>query len=239
MSEPNKTLLIDMGNSRIKCCYKGAVDRVFYVTQITELANYLNQVKHCVIAAVGQRNQLGVLIDLLNDSHITHQQLTVLKEQFGLKCAYAQPDKMGIDRWLAMLACQQYANSGFAILDFGTAMTCDFVDNEGQHLGGWIAPGINTMKKSLLDNTEQVTVSEEHSTLLQLGQNTNDCVNFGCLAAMQGFLSSAMQIVSRISSEYTIFIAGGDVNLLENLKNEQIEIIENPVLKGIERVISG
>ncbi|WP_416307123.1 type III pantothenate kinase [Neptunicella sp. SCSIO 80796] len=241
MSGRSSVLFVDIGNSRIKCCYQGNLNDVFILEDAKKVTALLQQVTHCVVAAVGQQQQLDILCQILDEFHITSQLLTTTKEQFGIKCAYEQPAKMGIDRWLAILACQQEYKGGFAVLDLGTAMTCDFVDSNGQHLGGWIAPGMTIMKNALQQRTEKVMTNaqNQHPVLLQIGQNTADCVDYGCLAAVQGFLHSAKLIVSRFSPQVKIFVAGGDANLLEQLTDEQIEIIVNPVLKGIDRVISG
>ena len=67
---------------------------------------------------------------------------------YGVTNAYAQPEKLGIDRWLGMIACYNLYSSGFCLAGCGTAITVDVVDSTGQHQGGLISPGLLLMKES-------------------------------------------------------------------------------------------
>jgi len=63
-------------------------------------------------------------------------------EAFGLRIAYADPDRLGVDRFLALLAAQQ-CGGAHLLVSFGSALTVDLLDAEGRHRGGMIgiAPG--------------------------------------------------------------------------------------------------
>ena len=89
---------------------------------------------------------------------------------------YSQVGNMGVDRWLAMSAAVGLfpEQSHFVVVDAGTAITCDVIYRHA-HLGGWIAPGLQLLTASLLDNTEQVFTDSKQSTsqsTLFLGKNT-------------------------------------------------------------------
>jgi type III pantothenate kinase len=72
----------------------------------------------------------------------------------GLRVAYEDPSRLGVDRWLALLAAQGHWGSGSAlIVDAGTAVTYDLLHDGGRHLGGLILPGIEMMRGALLQGT--------------------------------------------------------------------------------------
>ena len=60
----------------------------------------------------------------------------------GVRCAYADPSRLGVDRWLAAVAGFHFERGAVLVLDAGTAIKADLVDAEGKHLGGYIAPGV-------------------------------------------------------------------------------------------------
>jgi type III pantothenate kinase len=72
----------------------------------------------------------------------------------GLTVAYVDPGRLGVDRWLAMLAAHRLLSQPVLILDAGTAITYDLLLADGRHLGGLILPGIETMRHALLANTQ-------------------------------------------------------------------------------------
>lgn len=74
-------------------------------------------------------------------------------QAFGVTNAYLQPEKLGVDRWLALLAARRHHASPVCIADCGTAITLDLLDEHGRHLGGMISPGLELMRKSLSAGT--------------------------------------------------------------------------------------
>ncbi|MDP1069535.1 type III pantothenate kinase, partial [Klebsiella pneumoniae] len=69
--------------------------------------------------------------------------------------------RMGVDRWLAMLAAWQRVGQSCWVVDCGSAITLDLLDAEGRHQGGYILPGLRLMQQSLLGNTAEVRVDRD------------------------------------------------------------------------------
>ena len=61
---------------------------------------------------------------------------------------------MGIDRWLGLAAVWR-PGQRICVISAGTALTLDFVEPAGEHLGGFIAPGIDLGRQALGDYTAQ------------------------------------------------------------------------------------
>ena len=236
---PDNLLLLDIGNSRIKFAVanSGIIGLHGVLQQAEQLSALLAKVELCLLSAVGQQQSLVWIESTLQQQHIPYQYMQTQAELAGLQCAYKEYQRLGVDRWLAMLACKAVCDKDFAVLDFGTAMTCDVVSHQGQHLGGWIAPGIMTMKSGLMQRTEKLSISDTLPETLALGTNTEDCIDFGTIATMQGFLLSAQRYMDNFSRDYQIFVGGGDQHKLTPLLTNTIVPMEHLVFKGMLTVM--
>lgn len=76
----------------------------------------------------------------------------------GLRPAYKKPETMGIDRWLGIAAVWQ-PGAACVVVSAGTALTIDFVSRTGEHLGGYIAPGLDLSREALGRSTDKVRSS--------------------------------------------------------------------------------
>lgn len=64
------------------------------------------------------------------------------KELAGVRNGYDDFQRLGLDRWLALLGGYHLAKGACVVIDFGTAVTADFVAADGAHLGvylPWVA----------------------------------------------------------------------------------------------------
>ncbi|MCF2947690.1 type III pantothenate kinase [Paraglaciecola aquimarina] len=239
MSEPTKILLLDVGNTCIKYAWVSQLS--ITQTGIFDLESVDNfnfsEIQHCFVSAVGQSQKVGQLEELLQAQNIPVTFFKTMSKQLGLSCAYKDQSRLGVDRWLAMLACRGEYSGNFAVLDFGTAMTCDVVNSKGQHLGGWIAPGANTMQVALLKETEQLRAQQDDVANLSLGVTTEACINMGILASLQGFVLSSDTYMQKHFAQYQIFIGGGDQNKLAQLQLEHIQLFDDLVLKGMLELV--
>jgi type III pantothenate kinase len=81
----------------------------------------------------------------------------------NVSSAYDVPERLGVDRWLAMLAAYNSLSEAVVVIDLGSAMTADGISKAGHHVGGYIAPGLRMMAQSLLARTDLVRFDGEHS----------------------------------------------------------------------------
>ena len=238
-------LLIDVGNSRIK--WRLVAD-VFHADEIThsgllaDLADFIEALDtgqiRVLLAAVNQAEELQ---KLLSDSHfknihIAHSQMS----QAGLQNSYNHPERMGIDRWLAMIAAFiKIKNSdkprGVIVIDAGSALTIDVVNISGEHQGGYIFPGLFMAQQALFANTERVIQYDEKladsGQYKALGNNTMQCVEYGVINQM-------VALVKQVTEEYLnhqVFFTGGDGELLAGFLKTGI-VDEDLVLKGLWQV---
>lgn len=131
----------------------------------------------------------------------------------GLVNAYPTPQRLGVDRWLAMLAAWTESPAACVIVDAGTALTVDCVDESGRHLGGLIAAGLSAQRRVILGSTRFAVA--DHAAYAahageRIGQDTETCVLQGALQACAGAVDRAAATLPAARRVLT----GGDAAVL-------------------------
>ncbi|HXG29348.1 MAG TPA: type III pantothenate kinase [Nevskiales bacterium] len=155
----------------------------------------------------------------------------------GVRNAYAQPARLGVDRWLAMIAAYRRARGAVFVVDAGTALTIDVVGAGGQHCGGLIAPGLATQRQSLRQVT-QVRAGDPAQAPGWLGIDTDTAVSWGTLHGVLGLIDRVLAGIRREHAAITPFITGGDAAALQPLLAGEWLLAPDLVLEGLACVAS-
>lgn len=147
----------------------------------------------------------------------------------GLIVGYSEPERLGVDRWLAMLTAWQRCRTANIVVDAGTALTADVVDAGGQHLGGLIAPGLLTAQRGVLGATRFATRDIHAVPHTGLGRDTEACVRQG---AMLGCLGAIDRAAAQLPGA-TGFITGGDAATLLSGLDARWQHRADLVLEGL------
>ena len=110
----------------------------------------------------------------------------------AVRNSYREPARMGVDRWLAMLAAWQRAQGRVWVVDAGSALTLDLLSDSGRHEGGYIIPGPALMERALLQDTDRVRFAEDVGYDLAPGASTAEAVRHGIALAQAGALALAL-----------------------------------------------
>ncbi len=160
---------------------------------------------------------------------------SVTKKNLGVKNGYRQPEKLGLDRWLALIAVREKVQMPACIIDCGTAITIDFIDANGQHLGGIICPGLLLMKQSLAESTEQLPFSVRQS-LLGLANHTRGGIYSGTMYAVLGMIEKILSTQDRRGTK--VFLTGGDAEMISQELPMEHTIEPHLVLQGLLAVVN-
>lgn len=148
----------------------------------------------------------------------------------GVRNSYADPSRMGVDRWLVMLAAWQRHRAPCCIVDCGSAITVDLLDARGWHEGGYILPGLRLMRQVLEGATAGVQVDREISEFdLSPGRDTSSAVVQGTNMA---FAALAHWLEDRSANRH-LLVTGGDGQLFHQLAGAQGEYVPDLVLDGL------
>lgn len=256
-------LLLDAGNTRLKwgLCERGrflhrgefsydwsALPKQF-TAQWSALLN-AGSVEKVVLCNVAGDRLESPLRQWLADSIVhkkslqetaplTIENVVAQPQAFGVQCAYEQPAQLGADRWAALVAARHHVTGASCVIDCGTALTIDVLTVEGVHVGGLIAPGMTTMRQSLLENTAQIDVDVATDSSLFSVRDTASAVQAGIMAATVGMVQQALQQCDAHGQPAPVcVVTGGNAQaLLPSLPEGSLHDAEW-VLKGLA-IIAG
>lgn len=154
----------------------------------------------------------------------------------GLRSAYREPERLGVDRWLAMIAAWGEAQAPACVVDAGTALTVDCIDAHGLHLGGIIAAGLRTQQRALLGHTRFTTRAAASAYDGGLGTDTEACVRQGALLACLGAVDRALALAGPAAPRR--LLTGGDAEQLLPYLSGPWAYRPQLVLEGLLRLAS-
>lgn len=146
----------------------------------------------------------------------------------GLRVAYDKPERLGVDRWLAMAALWIETEKPFSVVNAGTALTYDEVVRAGRHAGGLIAPGLATALNAVRSSTRFELAQAAGEFTEGLGKDTDSCVRQGALHACVGLIRHA----SRDQPGAKV-LTGGDAETLRPHLGRGWTVRPNLVLEGL------
>ncbi|MFV8345985.1 type III pantothenate kinase [Flavobacterium sp. ZB4P13] len=218
-------LVVDVGNTRIKgAVFEGAIlFEIFVFSKIELQKNIENILKKfekitdLVVSSVGDVEKQSFLAHnkVLNVHFLSHE------DPFPFNNCYATPKTLGIDRMvLAAGATLQFPNQNRLVIDAGTCVTYDFIDQENNYLGGAIAPGLRLRYEALHNFTAKLPLLSLESPKDFIGTSTSESIHSG---VVNGFVYEIDGFIDEYKARYSNFIiilTGGDTDFLaKRLKN--------------------
>lgn len=206
--------LFDLGNTRLK--YAQSLDDVRYLPHQPQdwLAALPDEVQGetawvASVASPALRLQLAkVLCQRFARLSFASSRATAGR----LRIAYPHPEKLGVDRFLALLAASTQAEA-MLIVGVGTALTVDLLAADGQHLGGKIAPSPSLMRESLYARAAQLPPTGGLDN--GFADNTVDALAAGCQGAALALIeTSHQQAAQRLGERPVLCLHGGGAQAL-------------------------
>ncbi len=138
--------------------------------------------------------------------------LVACQQQMGVVNAYREPQRLGIDRWLALIAAYHRYRKPVLIVDAGSAITLDMADGNGFHQGGLILPGLKMMGDALAANTALPPLSPQEGDG-GLAVDTASAMASGPLQAVIALIEKMANILSAENASETV-MTGGDAAMI-------------------------
>lgn len=155
----------------------------------------------------------------------------------GVTNSYSNPEELGVDRWLAMVAAWNRVQATAMVVDAGTAITIDILDGRGRHVGGYIVPGLESMCMSLASNTVEVHVELDKGSRMNSGPGTYtvQAVNNGVLSMVVAWVRQTRTFAEEIcGASPTTFMTGGSGKSLIRFLDFDCYLEDDLVLEGLE-----
>jgi type III pantothenate kinase len=241
-------LYVDIGNSAIK-----------WATEIELRAGRLHQAASSKLPAAIEDAWLrlerpeAVHIASVRQQDIDTKLLTWIQQQWrltarfaqtrqrehGVTNGYRQPDQLGVDRWLALIAARALSPLPKIVVDCGSATTIDAMDGEGRHIGGIILPGLRVFAECLRQNTD-IPHFDAGEYDGYFATDTASGIHTGAIVAQCASVETLYRVLQEREKMDRIlcFVTGGDAGMLTQYLKLSHQIIPGLVLDGL-RIQSG
>ena len=246
-------IFLDCGNSQIKAQYFQA-DRLqasfacsYRVDWNHHLSRWLESIEcaHAHLCSVlNSERQADLDTCLARQFGAAVTRFSSESQALGVTNGYEQPDRLGVDRWMALLGAAGMTDSDCIVIDAGSAITIDLLRGDGRHLGGAILPGFNTSIEAFKCIFSHIDFS--HPAIA-------DSALPGCLteAAIQidyahHTTESLPALVSRwiplLQDDVMLLLAGGDAGRVQRLFDQKlfdqkVRIVPDLVFRGMRRLV--
>ena len=240
MSTVDTRILVDAGNTSTKWQLRSGGEAVADGQgDLSALSDW--------VAALDDSEQYAVVVSCVKDDTYAHEigrafeslggatlQFVKSSATFaGIRNAYNEPHRLGVDRWLALLAIKARGENSAVIIDVGTACTIDVLEN-GQHLGGYIFPGMALARNALVANTDRIRFSKDPEPSTSLGTDTAGCVLSGIWLTL---LASCQTVIDRFPNA-TVYLTGGSASELV-LLGLDAQRVDGLVFDGLDFWLNG
>lgn len=235
-------LELDLGNTRIKwrILDQRTTSLAGYAHDLTELDRQVDSgkpLKRIRVSNVrGPGAESGISEWAAQRWRLVPEYARVTPWAAGVSCGYREPAQLGVDRWLAVVAAWNEFHQPCMVVDAGSAITLDIVDAGGVHRGGYIAPGLALMQRSLSIATAGARVDPSRGGVLHPASNTVDAVHNGCLAMAISFVAACC---ARMGPDHSVFMTGGDAPMLQARLQESCEPVAAKMCLRPELVLDG
>ena len=243
-------LCIDQGNSRTKVAlmtdegkminhfiYKqfgsSEVERLFDLYDITDsIISSVVNIEAAVVNTLARRSQSFVLFDHNTPVPITNR--------------YDTPETLGQDRLAAAVGAKSLCpEENLLIIDVGSVITYDFVTDQGEYIGGNIAPGLKMRFTILQRMTKKLPLveTEENELIPLFGKNTRDAIAAGVIRGVAYEVKGYMRTLREKTPHFQTFLTGGNAPyVLNNVRTSRTEsrpirYEKNLVLIGLNEIL--
>jgi type III pantothenate kinase len=236
--------VVDVGNSRIKCgrCSTTAIvdsaplppdDPASWREQIESW--HAARGSHWLVTGVNPR-QCTKLCDWLAANGQQVQRLEA-PNRLPLQVLLPRPDQVGIDRLLNAVAAnsRRTASAPAVVVDAGSAVTVDWLDETGAFRGGAIFPGLRLMSQALNSYTALLPFVELSGPPPALpGDSTEMAIKAGVFWTVVGGINALVhRLASQASEVPAVFLTGGDAWLLDGSLDRKAQLWPAMTLEGI------
>jgi len=150
----------------------------------------------------------------------------------SVRNGYELPERLGADRWAALIGARAQTMSACLVVCVGTATTVDWLAADGEFRGGLILPGVDLMRASLARNTAQLPLAEGEFRCAP--RNTNDAIVSGCLHAQIGAIERMYAKLASEPGALCLLTGGAAPSLVPHLTIPFVQV-ENLILDGLVR----
>lgn len=234
-------LVIDVGNTRIKYAF-------FDRNELGEVGYDLNILVHKMHLIKEQKVEINLLLsgsgnvdpqirqELLNLADFRLEANPEMK--LPLELGYDTPRTLGFDRIAACVGANElYPRHNLLVIDSGTAITYNYVNERGVFLGGNISPGMEIRFRALHQYTAKLPYVESRMKYGGVGKNTPDAIVNGVMEGILFEVRGYIDDFGKKEKNAMVLITGGNSCFLKHRLPDGICFNENLGFIGLNKIL--
>ncbi len=156
----------------------------------------------------------------------------------GVINGYRQPERLGVDRWLALIGAAGLVDGDCVVIDAGSAITLDLLRGDGQHLGGAILPGINTSLQRFQQIFSHIDFSDpEIGASDEPGCSTEAAIQIDYPRdSIERLCELVTRWIQHLERDASVLLAGGDASSVQAELAQPGRIVPDLVFLGMSRL---
>jgi len=239
------TLIIDVGNSRLKWGLRGphgwlalgvTPNNEIGTLALREWQNLPRPMRVVGVNVAGEAARVRVEAQLAR-WRVAPEWLHARDSACGVTNRYARPAQLGADRWASLVAARQRSTQtdlfppACVVVNAGTAVTVDALDFDGVFRGGYILPGLGLMLRALAEHTS--ALKSPAGAFGTFPDNTADALYSGAMQAVCRAIEQMRRQVDTNPAQVRVYLAGGNAPEIAPHLNPPVEVVDNLVLEGV------
>ncbi|PIB26271.1 type III pantothenate kinase [Maribacter sp. 4G9] len=235
-------LVVDIGNTFVKFAVFDNSTLVFderfklgeFTTRVKKLFKGYPGIERAIYASVGAMDKkYWNVLTLFCKVHVLSHQSKV-----PFKNSYATPQTLGIDRIaLATGAFYHAPRSNTLVIDAGTCITYDMVNDFGEYIGGAISPGLEMRYRAMHQQTSALPLLQVEAPLDLIGNTTNSSMHSGVVNGVCAELDGIIDQYATRFKHLTVILTGGDTHFLSKRLKNTIFADSKFLLKGLNYLL--
>ena len=235
-------LIIDIGNTVAKLA-------VFEGDELVEIVHSSNHSLDCLPLLCSKHAiQQGIMASVIKLTDTIRKQVAQLpfhlieltyQTPIPIHNYYKTPQTLGMDR-LAAVVGANYLKPGknLLVIDAGTAITYEFINENAEYFGGNISPGVRLRFKALNTYCEKLPMTDAKGDLPEFGYDTPTAIRAGVLRGIEFEIKSYIQWMRERHPGLLVFLTGGDCFTFDTHLRSIIFTDKYIVLKGLNRILN-
>jgi type III pantothenate kinase len=203
-----------------------------YISMI--IKNYPD-IHHSILSSVRKKDH--ALLEYLDNNFRISIELSE-KTPVPVKNLYGSPATLGYDRLAAVVgAYTLFPDTAVLVIDIGSAITIDFINNKNEFQGGNITPGMMMRYRALNEFTANLPLEYPHDSQELMGSDTAGAIISG---VQNGIVFELEGYICRFSEKekgLKVIFTGGDAPFFSEQINYQVVTDPNLTLTGLNRIL--
>jgi type III pantothenate kinase len=155
-----------------------------------------------------------------------------------IKNQYTTPETLGVDRLAGICGAQQlYPNENCLVIDAGTCITYDIIDNQKNYFGGGISPGLTMRFQAVNTFTAKLPLVHPVDNPDLIGNSTESCLQSGIINGVLAEIAGIIDQYQKKFPQLRVILCGGDTVFFENNLKASIFAVPDLVLSGLNSIL--